>query len=94
MVNHTATEIFLGQKSYTYEVFAPTKKHMTGCCAAYVISKVERVVGAVGEDLVELVKLGEHLLGLRAEALALHAAVLDLLQLQEVSRDVEQFLQN
>ena len=60
--------------------------------ATYVIIEVERVVGAVGEDLVVVVELCEDSLRLLAQQVALDTAVLDLLQLQEVLHRREQRL--
>ena len=60
--------------------------------ATYVIIEVERVVGAVGEDLVVVVELCEDSLRLLTQQVAFDTAVLDLLQLQEVLHRREQRL--
>ena len=72
------------------------KKSVFISCAdviAYVIGEVERVVAGVGEDLVKVVELSEHGQRHFTQHRPLHAAVLDLLQLQEVLRNQKQILE-
>lgn len=60
--------------------------------AAYVITEVKRVVGALSEGLVKVIELSEHALSDLAQHGALDPSVLDLLELEEVLCRQEELL--